>query len=218
MLWVYGFLQHHAKGRILVNDTPMDLSDYPVVDYMTWHQFYPDAVEELPPDQVTHRSVTGILLFMNGMPIRWVSKRQKTFETSTYSSETVAARISVELIEEYRYALRMLGVPIEGPAKMLGDNKSVIMSTTILSLALKKKHNAVAYHCVREAIAAGIITFTHVESKRNYADILTKALGNEQFMTLVVPLMFRMPRFDCLDAALPVSPKADEIGNNGQSE
>jgi hypothetical protein len=29
-------------------------------------------------DQVTHRSVTGILLFMNGMPIRWVSKRQKT--------------------------------------------------------------------------------------------------------------------------------------------
>jgi hypothetical protein len=195
MLRVYGYLQHHGKGRILVDDTPLDLSDYPVVDYTTWHQFYPDAVEELPPDmpppkgpatelvafvdadhahdQVTRRSVTGILLFMNGMPIRWVSKCQKTVKTSTYSSEMVAVQISVELIVEYRYALRMLGVPIEGPAKMLGDNKSVIMSTTVPSSALKKKHNAVAYHRVREAIAAGIITFAHVKSKRNYADILS---------------------------------------------
>jgi hypothetical protein len=37
-------------------------------------------------------------------------------------------------------------------------------------------------------------------------------------MTLVAPLMFRMPRFDRPDAELPVSPKADEIGDNGQSE
>jgi hypothetical protein len=101
---------------------------------------------------------------------------------------------------------------------MLGDNKSVIMSTTVPSSALKKKHNAVAYHHVQEAIAAGIITFAHVESKRNYADILTKLLGNEQFMTLVAPLMFRTPRFDCPDAASPVSPKPDETGDNGQSE
>jgi hypothetical protein len=31
MLWVYGYLQRYAKGRILVNDTPMDLSQYPAV-------------------------------------------------------------------------------------------------------------------------------------------------------------------------------------------
>jgi hypothetical protein len=28
----------------------MDLSQYPAVDYTTWHQFYPDAVEELTHD------------------------------------------------------------------------------------------------------------------------------------------------------------------------
>jgi hypothetical protein len=96
MLQVYGYLQRYAKGRILVDDTPMDLSQYTVVDYTTWHQFYPDALEELPQNmptpkgpsaelvafvdadhahnQVTQHSVTGILLFMNGMPIQWVSK------------------------------------------------------------------------------------------------------------------------------------------------
>lgn len=44
MLWVHRYLQKHAKGRILVDDTLMDLSQYPVVNYTTWHQFYPDAI------------------------------------------------------------------------------------------------------------------------------------------------------------------------------
>jgi hypothetical protein len=43
-------------------------------------------------------------------------------------------------------------------------------------------------------------------------------LGNEQFMTLVAPLMFCTPWFDHPDAASPVSPKADENGDNRQSE
>jgi hypothetical protein len=41
-------------------------------------------------DQVTRRSVTGILLFINNTPIRWYSKRQNTVETSTYGAELVA--------------------------------------------------------------------------------------------------------------------------------
>jgi hypothetical protein len=35
-------------------------------------------------DLVTGRSITGILVMLNYTPIRWVSKRQKTVETSTY--------------------------------------------------------------------------------------------------------------------------------------
>jgi hypothetical protein len=46
-----------------------------------------------------------IILLLNSTPIRWVSKRQKTVETSTYGSELVAARMAVEVILEYRYHL-----------------------------------------------------------------------------------------------------------------
>ena len=38
-------------------------------------------------DIVTRRSVTGILLLINNTPVKWISKRQKTVETSTYESE-----------------------------------------------------------------------------------------------------------------------------------
>ena len=33
-------------------------------------------------DLVTRRSITGILVMLNNTPVRWVSKRQKTVETS----------------------------------------------------------------------------------------------------------------------------------------
>jgi hypothetical protein len=45
--------------------------------------------------------------------------------------------------------LRSLGVELDGPELMLGDNKSVVLNTTVSSSVLKKKHNAIAYHQVR---------------------------------------------------------------------
>jgi hypothetical protein len=80
---------------------------------------------------VSRRSVTGIILFVNKTPVKWISKRQKTVESSTYGSELVAARIATDLAVEYQYALRMLGIGIDGPAMMFGDNKSVIINTTM---------------------------------------------------------------------------------------
>ena len=41
---------------------------------------------------------------------------------------------------------------------------------------LKKKHNAIAYHQTREAVAAGTIRVTKEDGKTNLADVLTKPL------------------------------------------
>jgi hypothetical protein len=70
---------------------------------------------------------------LSNTPIRWVSKRQKTVETSTYGSELVAARIATELIVEICFMLKSLGVELEGPLLMLGDNMSVVLNTTVPS-------------------------------------------------------------------------------------
>jgi hypothetical protein len=112
-------------------------------------------------DLVTRRSITVILVILNNTPVRWVSTRQKSVETSTYGSELVAARIATELIMEVRYVLRSLGVDLEGPALMLGDNMSIVLNTSVSSSVLKKKHDAIVYHCVREAIATGILRFAY---------------------------------------------------------
>jgi hypothetical protein len=42
--------------------------------------------------------------------------------------------------------------PLDRPALMLRDNMPVVLNTTVPSSILKKKHNAIAYHSLREAI------------------------------------------------------------------
>jgi hypothetical protein len=53
-------------------------------------------------------------------------KCQKTVETSTYGSELAVSRIASELILEIRFMLRSLGVALDSPTLMLGDNMSLV--------------------------------------------------------------------------------------------
>ena len=77
---------------------------------------------------------------------------------------------------------------------LLGDNMSVVLNTTVPSSVLKKKHCAIGYHRVREAIAAKIIRFAHIPSETNIADVLTKPLVGEKFYSIIKPLFFRVPK------------------------
>jgi hypothetical protein len=212
---ILSHLKTFPKGIIIIDTSYPDYSMYPFMDHSNWMEFYPDASEEIPKDitpekgprvrmtvyvdadhahdLVTRRSSTATLFMINNTSIRWISKRQKTVETSTYGSELAASRISTELILEIRYMLRSLGVALDGPALMLGDNMSVVLNTTVPSSISKKKHNAVAYHCVREAIAARKMRFAYIKSEENVSDVLTESLRNEKFHYLMKRWLFSMP-------------------------
>ena len=139
---------------------------------------------------LTGRLVTGILHLVNKTPFDWHSKKQATVETATYGSEFVAARTATEQIMANRNAFRYLGVTVKGPTIMFGDNQSVITSSAVPQSGLSKRHVALSYHRVREAVAAGIVRFLWIESKKNPADILSKHWGYQQVWELLRPLLF----------------------------
>jgi hypothetical protein len=128
-------------------------------------------------DMITGQSMTGILHFMNKMPIDWYSKKQGTVETATYGSEMVAFRTGVEQIIDLRTTLRYLGVPVRDKSYVFGDNESVVKSSVELHAKLHKQHNKLSFHFVREAIARGFISYTHIPGAENPADILSKHWG-----------------------------------------
>ena len=158
---ILGYLKSSTKEKLLFDTSFLDHSQYKTEDHANWDEMYPDAEEDIPMDApkpkgkpirltiyvdanhahdlVTRRSVTGIVVLMNNTPVRWVCKCQKTVEISTYGSELVAARVATELIMELRYNLRMIGVPLEGSALLLGDNMSVVLNTTVPFSVLKKE-------------------------------------------------------------------------------
>ena len=107
----------------------------------------------------TGMSLTGGLHFCNQTPTDWYSKKQATVETATYGSEFVAAKTATEQIMDLSYTLKYLGVPITSKSYMFGDNRSVVTSATLPHSTLRKRHNILAFHRVREAIATKIIDF-----------------------------------------------------------
>ena len=105
----------------------------------------------------TGASLTACLHFCNQTPTDWYSKKQATVEMATYGSEFVAAKTATEQTMDLRYTLRYLGVPIKSKSYMFGDNRSVVTSATLPHSTLSKRHNILAFHRGREAIAAKII-------------------------------------------------------------
>ena len=203
---ILGYLRAYPKISICYNAPRPNFSMYKTTTY-DWFWSYPEAQETLPHNMPkprgqpvklwgyfdashasclkTWRLVTGILLFINSCPIHWYCKRQNTVETSTYGLELIAGRIAVESIIDFRYRLRMLGVPLDGSSVLFGDNQSMIMNTTVPGSTLKKRHLAVAYHQIREAVASGIVNIIHCRSETNLSNLLTKPLGPQTFQRLV---------------------------------
>ena len=70
-----------------------------------------------------------------------------------FESEFVAMKQATEYICGLRYKLRMMGITVDEPVFVFGDNQSILANTTAPSSTLKKKSNAIAYHFVREGRA-----------------------------------------------------------------
>jgi Reverse transcriptase (RNA-dependent DNA polymerase) len=209
---IYGYLKRFKDGFIRVRTDIPDISNFPEVEQDWLYTVYGRVQEVVPVDTpeplgnsvvLTHytdanlmhdlttgRAVTGVLHFINNTPIDWYSKRQATVETATYGAEFVAARIATDQIIDLRLTLRYLGVPISGKSHLFGDSASVIASSAIPHSSQKKRHNALSYHRVREAIAAKILYFHKIDGKLNYSDILSKHTGYQQAYPILKLLLF----------------------------
>jgi hypothetical protein len=208
---MFSYLNKHDKSRIIF-DHADPIYDPNTFIIQNWMEFYGDIEEELPPKMpeplgqpmnitafvdanhagnvVTRRSHTGVIIYLQNTPIIWHSRRQNTIETSTFGSEFVALRCVRDLIVALRYKLRMFGVPIEGPAKVLCDNQGVVKNASIPESVLSKKHNAINYHAVREAVAAGIIQVGKEDGTTNIADLFTKPLTEQRCITLLRSILY----------------------------
>ena len=209
---IHGYLSkmRHACIRMRV-DSP-DFSSFPEVHYDWEYTCYKGATEQLPKDApipkgksvkmssfvdanlyhdlISGRSVTGTLHLANKTPIDWYSKLQSTVETATFGSEYSAAKTCTDQAIDLRLTFRYLGVPIDGPHYMFGDNETVVNTASMPHGKLHKRHNALAFHRTREAIAAGIIRFYHIPGSTNPADILSKHWDYATIYPLLKPLLF----------------------------
>jgi hypothetical protein len=200
LLRIFGFMKKNPKLTLYFNP---ELPNYDFGQFSDnrkeFLELYRDAKEDLPHDlpkprgvpvvttafvdashaanKKTRKSHTGFLIFVNRAPIVWYSKRQQTVESSTYASEYIAMKVCIESIQHLRYKLRMFGVPLDGETNVWCDNEAVCKSSTNVESVLTKKHNSIAYHYTRWAVAAGMVRIAWIPTDMNLADSFTKRLA-----------------------------------------
>ena len=194
---IFGYLKANPKRNLFFDPQHPKVDERAFKEY-DWYDFYQDSKERLPSDmplphgrlvsthcfvhsdhtvdKVTRRSQTGILIFLNWVPIIWYSKRQNTVETSTFGSEFIAMKTAVEQIKSLQYKLRMFGVHLEGPTNVFCDNDAVFKNVSQPDSSLKKKHTSICYHRCREAVACWTIRIAKEGTLTNLIDLFTKPL------------------------------------------
>ena len=210
---IFAYLKKHETGaRVVFDPKTPEIDERAFNVDADWTDFYGDVREELPPKMpeprgkpvciscfvdanyagnvVTRRSHTGILIYVQNAPIIWFSKRQNTVESSSFGSEFVALRIAKDLLVALRYKLRMFGVPITGPANVFCDNNGVVKNASIPHSTLAKRHNAINYHAIREAVAAKIIRVGKEDGMTNLADLFTKVLTADRRRALCRHILY----------------------------
>jgi hypothetical protein len=210
---IFAYLKAHSNAEMVFDPAPVepDMTLFGRQDWTYSPYDYEGTQEELPSnmpkscgpwmtmrvyvdsdhagDMLTQRSRTGFIVFLNKAPIYWSSKKQNSCETSTFGSEFVAMKQATEYVRGLRYKLRMMGITVDEPAFVFGDNQSVLVNTTNPASTLKKKSNAIAYHFVQEGCARDEWRTAYINTNDNFADLLMKPLSGpkrQKFVGMVL--------------------------------
>jgi hypothetical protein len=83
---------------------------------------------------------------------------------------------ATECAHGLRYKLQMMGMTVDKPTFVFGDNQLVLANTTARASTLKNKSDAIAYHFIQEGCVHDEWRTAYVNTNNNVADLLTKPL------------------------------------------
>ena len=135
------------------------------------------------------KSITGYVIYAQGGAIVWKSKKQPTTARSSAEAEYVSLADTVAELMWVLMALKELGVTVEGDVEVFIDNQAAQAMAANPVNHERTKHIDVAYHFVREAVAANMIKLYYINTKNNISDLLTKSTKRVDFQRLVGKLV-----------------------------
>ena len=166
--YLAGTLSH---GILFRRDTPLSLHAYSDAD---WAGDTDDFI-----------STNAFILYIGATPIAWSSKKQTGVARSSTEAEY---RVVANTAAELRWVcslLTELGVTLTQPPVVFCDNVGATYLSANPVFHSRMKHLALDFHFVRENVRSGALRVTHVSTKDQLADVLTKPLPRPHFTELI---------------------------------
>jgi hypothetical protein len=126
------------------------------------------------------KSVSGLLHFLGGVLINWLSRTQAFVTLSSTEAELGAQVTGVQEVVFELQLLDELGIGVK-PAMMLIDNTGAIYLIKNHQVSQRTKHISVKWHFYREHHERGDFVPIHHGTDDNASDILTKNLDVKTF-------------------------------------
>lgn len=125
------------------------------------------------------RSTTGYVFTLNGGPIAWVSRLQKTSALSVTEAEYMALADALCECLWIRPFLTSLGYKPNGATLLQVDNQAAIALSKNPEFHRSTKHVGVRYHRIRQEQQNKVVSVDYVPTEDNAADILTKGVSSK---------------------------------------
>jgi hypothetical protein len=135
------------------------------------------------------KSITGWIVKLNGDVVSWASKKQHTVAQSTCEAELYAEGAAINEVLWQRGLLKELGLRQAACSVVYCDNQPAISISKNGIKSDRTKHVDIKYHFITEQINKGTIESKYMQTDKQQADMLTKALDKQKFESFRSQLM-----------------------------
>jgi hypothetical protein len=127
-------------------------------------------------DKNDRKSTTGHISFVEGQPVSWGSRKQKSVAHSSTEGELVAA---VDTAKEGCYLRNLINgiFKVKTPMNIYIDNQGAKFLCEGEGTSTRAKHIDIKYWALKDWITEKLFKLTYVTTDNNIADMMTKALG-----------------------------------------
>ena len=139
------------------------------------------------------QSVSGFVVYLNGVPLLWGSLKQTMVVDSSCSAEFVAASIVSKQILTAENMIGFLGFSCPKPYRLYTDSMACLHIATNPARLGNVRHLHIRYHLVRCVVSFGDIVMFFCVTEAMIADLFTKIVSGAQDHRLSVRFYSLMP-------------------------
>ena len=125
--------------------------------------------------------MSGFCIFFGDLLVSWSSKRQAVVSRSSAEAEYRGVANAAAECCWLRHLLGELHVKLDNATLVYYDNISAVYLSENPVHHGRTKHVELDVHFVREKVAVGDIRVTHISTRQQIADIMTKGLPTSLF-------------------------------------